>query len=258
MKQIKYLAIVIFLAPFFFVQSSLAQNAQSQPAQPPLLPQAGQQSEEVKKEKRFLLFFRKDAKKEQYLKEKRELSEKYQKERKEAREKYVHEKEEARKKKEAERNKSSAIMEEKRKNKELARDLIIKREKEIKTVHKTKRYVEVVTNENDPLFIAKANVLDSKTNFLKIKGVEIKYKLEVYNQTPKVINTVLIVWERKIPFSESQTVVKETKVSKPITPYEKRIIEYNDLDTTRQGETYKVKIANIIFEDGTQWKNPSL
>ena len=69
---------------------------------------------------------------------------------------------------------------------------------------------------------------------------------------------MLIIWERKIPFTETLTIQKETKISRPIVPYERRIVEYNDLDSKREGETYRVKIASVVFEDGTQWKNPVL
>ena len=60
-----------------------------------------------------------------------------------------------------------------------------------------------------------------------------------------------------MPFTEGLTILKETKISKPIIPYEKRIVQYNDLDSKRQGEEYRVKVAKIVFEDGTQWKNPA-
>jgi len=87
-------------------------------------------------------------------------------------------------------------------------------------------------------------------------NVELKFKLRLVNQTSKIIDSALIVWERQLPFTDKLTMIKETKISKPIVPYQKRTIEYNDLDSKREGETYKVKIAHIIFEDGTQWKNP--
>ena len=50
----------------------------------------------------------------------------------------------------------------------------------------------------------------------------------------------------------------EIKIAKPIVPYEKRIFEHNEPNSRRDGETYKVKIAKIVFEDGTQWKNPAV
>ena len=258
--------IVLFLFLFFVWAFALAQGTEPQPSQAPQVQQVVQPPQQP--QKRFLIFFKKDEAKEKYQKEKGELYKKYQKERKEAREQHLKqrkeeiekrkkERKEKRKKREAEKNISSAIKDKGWENKKLAMTLIKEREEEIKTVHKAKRHVEIITNESDPLYITKADVLDAKTSFLKIKEVEIKYKLEIHNQTPKIINSVLVIWERKIPFLESQTVIKETKISKPIIPYEKRVVEYNDLDSKREGEIYTVKIANIIFEDGTQWKNPS-
>lgn len=141
---------------------------------------------------------------------------------------------------------------------ELQMEEIYKREKEIRKAKYTKRYVEIVTNENDPIYIEDAAVQDSKTAFLKIKDVEFKYKVILKNQTPKIINSILIVWERGIPFTESLTISKPIKISKPMIPYERRTVHFNDNDSKRQGELYKVKVAKVIFEDGTQWRNPKL
>jgi len=99
-------------------------------------------------------------------------------------------------------------------------------------------------------------VKGAKTNFLKITDIELNYKIKIVNQTPKIINVTSVVWERSEPFTDvPSTVLKETKISKPIIPYEERIIEYIEKDTFRNGETYRVKIVKVIFEDGTQWKN---
>lgn len=130
------------------------------------------------------------------------------------------------------------------------------RKAEIKLTKKRKRHVEIITNENDPIYILDAEVKDSISDFLKIENVEFKYWLKLHNQTPKIVDSVFIIWERKIPFTESLTISKKTKISKPFIPYEKRVIEYNDLDSKREGESYSVKIARIVFEDGTQWLNP--
>jgi len=177
---------------------------------------------------------------------------------KEERERKKQEKAESRQKQKEERDAYKKTSEITRGNKLLARKAMNDRKKEIWEVKRLKRYVEVITNEEDPIYITKANVLDSKTEFLQVKDMEFQYKLKIKNQTPKIINSALIIWERKKPFSDSSTIMRETKISKPIVPYEERIVEYNELDSKRQGETYKVKITNVIFEDGTQWKNPVL
>lgn len=150
------------------------------------------------------------------------------------------------------------VQEEATKQKYIARALLKEREKEIKKAKKAKKLIEIVSLEEDPVYISDASVLKTKSTYLKLKDVELKYKLELVNQTPKIINSVLVMWERKIPFTETLTIIKETKISKPLIPYEKRIVEYNDLDSKREGETYKVKISSVIFEDGTRWKSPSL
>ncbi len=137
-----------------------------------------------------------------------------------------------------------------------AQKIIDKRESEVNEVKESKNVIEVISKEEDPLFIKKAQVLGGSTSFMKIKDVELKYQLELHNQTPKIINFALIIWERKLAFNDSQTLAREIKIAKPLTPYEKRIVDYNELDSQRQGETYSVKIAKIVFEDGTQWKNP--
>ena len=93
---------------------------------------------------------------------------------------------------------------------------------------------------------------------MKIKNIELKYRLELHNQTPKIINFALIIWEKKLAFNDTQTLAKQIKIAKPIVPYEKRIFEHNEPNSRRDGETYKVKIAKIVFEDGTQWKNPAV
>ncbi|MBI3590819.1 MAG: hypothetical protein HY094_05510 [Candidatus Melainabacteria bacterium] len=177
-------------------------------------------------------------------------------------EKQKKELEDFKKKREEEKTKEKNIekktLEETTKNQFIAKEEIDKRNKEIQKAKHTDKVVEVYTSEEDPLYILEAEVLDTKTKFLKLRNVDFKYKLRIQNQTPKIISSALIIWERKIPFTESLTINKETKISKPIIPYEKRLVEYNDIDSKRQGETYRVKIAKVTFEDGTQWKNPIL
>ena len=193
---------------------------------------------------------------EQQEKERNGLREKHKIEIKEARERYLKEKQEKKEQTKKVNSIKEKVTKESTKNKKIARDLIWERKKEVQKTTLADKLVEIISNENDPLFIRQAEVINARTEFLKIKNVESNYKIEVKNQTPKIINTVLIVWERKIPYDESLTIAKQTKVSKPLVPYEERVIEYNDLNSRREGESYKVKIANITFEDGTQWKNP--
>lgn len=215
----------------------------------------------TQKTKRHLFFFKRNELSEQQSKEKAELLEKQKKERNEIWEKHRQERIEAGKKlqeeKAKEENLNSKVMEIEIKNKQTTLTQIKERENKIMKAERAKNSIQVTTNENDPLYIVNAEVLDSKTNFLKIKNVEFKYKVELQNQTPKIINSVLLIWERKIPFTETLTISKETKISKPIIPYEKRIVEYNDLDSKREGEIYRLKVSKVIFEDGSQWANPA-
>lgn len=267
MKQIKIIFILIIST--MYIGAGIIYSVFAQEAEPPKQkksfsffhrnPEREIYQEERKKLRERHLQEQKEAN-EQYAKDLKQAEERYEQEKKQAIEKQKQEKEEAIVKEKIEKsiqeNVDKSKSQETLKNKDLAKNVLKEREKEIKKVKKLKRTVDVITNEGDPLFITDARVLNAKTSFLKIKDVELKYKLTVHNQTPKIISSALILWERKIPFGDSQRILKETKVSKPIIPYEKRVIEYNDLDSTRQGEVYKVKIANIIFEDGTQWKNP--
>lgn len=142
------------------------------------------------------------------------------------------------------------------KNSRIARKQIRERRKEIWKAKFLKRFVEVISKESDPIFIISAEVKNGKTAFLGVKNVEFKYRLKLVNQTPKIINSVLIIWEREVPF-RGLLIAKETRVSKPIIPYGKRVVDYNDLDSKREGESYKVKVARVIFEDGTEWINPA-
>ena len=249
-----------------------SQEAQSSPSPSPTQTPPQQQSQKQKL-KGNLFIWRRDEVLEKYRKEQSQLREKQKKERQEALERYRKEKQETRKKNIKERQEAQEKLKTERikekdistniqiqmeKNKESAKKLIDERRNEIRMVKKRKRYIEIVTSENDPLYIAEADIVNAKTQFLGVKDVEFTYKVKLQNQTPKIINIALIVWERQIPFTNKLTVVKQTKISKPIIPYEKRIVKYNDLDSKRDGETYKVKVAHIIFEDGTQWKNPSI
>ena len=216
---------------------------------------------ETKAEKRSFFFFKKNKEiaelEEKQRKEKKELKEKVKKDKIDQKEKAIAQKEELKKKRKVEETEKKSFTGKLNKYKQTARNEIYDRNKAIRKIRHSKKLIEIITSENDPLYIKKALVLDSKTNYLKIKDVEYKYKLELLNQTPKIINSALIIWERKTPFTESLTIMKETKISKPIVPYEKRIVEYNDLNSKREGESYRVKIAKILFEDGTQWKNPA-
>lgn len=184
--------------------------------------------------------------------ERAELNLKERKERSALREKQKIEKNELKQKQEARTAEVKKIRNEKME----AKGQINDRLEEIRKARWSKRSIEIITDENDPIYIVNADVIDGKTEFLKIKSVDYKYKLSLVNQTPKIINSVLIIWERKIPFTDTLTIAKRTRISRPIIPYEKRIVQYNDLNSKRDGETYRVKIAKVLFEDGTQWKNP--
>lgn len=184
--------------------------------------------------------------------ERAELLLKEKKERAALREKQKNEKNELKQKQEARTAEVKKIRNEKLEAKGQINDRLA----EIRKARWSKKSIEIITDENDPIYIVNADVLEGKTEFLKIKSIDYKYKLSLVNQTPKIINSVLIIWERRIPFTETLTIAKRTKISRPIIPYEKRIVQYNDLNSKREGETYKVKIAKVLFEDGTQWKNP--
>ena len=232
----KFCLIVFLLACACNVNKALAQEPQAAPPMP-------NEQQVTQEEKKKSIFFHT-----------KEEIDKIRQEREAAKQ----QKEQARAQLNIKRNLSKKIQEERLKNTGLAREHFFERRKEIRTTKKTDRFVEISRNEDDPLYIVNAEVLKDKTDFLGIKDIQFSYKVELLNQTPKIINTVLIIWERRIPFTESLTIAKQTKISKPITPYEKRIVKYKDLDSKREGEEYRVKIAKVIFEDGTQWKNPTL
>lgn len=220
-------------------------------------------TEKHKEETKELLDKQNKERKETYDKQKKERQEirvRQEKEKQESKEKLKQEQEELNKKKAIEKsieeNTKQKTYEEAQKNKNMAQEKDYERKKEVRKAKFSKRTVDIVTNESDPLYITEAEVLNSKTPFLKIKDVEFKYRARLHNQTPKIINSVLLVWERGIPFNESLTLAKETKISKPIIPYGKRTVEYNDLDSKREGEIYRLRITKVIFEDGTQWINP--
>jgi len=189
----------------------------------------------------------------------RELREKHSKELKELKEKQTKEKEELKQKLEEEeklkKEVKSQAHEERAKNYLITREQIRERKKQIWQARWKKRFVEIITNKSDPVFIISADIKNGKTDFLRIKNVEFNYWLRIQNQTPKIINSILLIWEREIPFRGS-AILRETRVSEPLVPYEKRVIKYNELDSKREGESYKVKVARVKFEDGTEWINP--
>ena len=150
------------------------------------------------------------------------------------------------------------ILETQTKTTETAKPQIQAREKEIKVADRSERIVEVITHELDPLYIKLAQVKKTKTKFLRMKHVDLEYRLDLVNQTPKIINFVLLTWERKISFSNVQTLSKQFKISKPLVPYKVEKFRFNEVDSKREGETYKAVINRIIFEDGTEWNNPAV
>ena len=238
-------------------QDSLNQllNNPPQPAPPLQLPPVQAASQQKQK---FHFFWVN----EQKNKQENDRREKHRKELEDLKNKQKQEIEDLKKKIETEKAQEAVlqkkVMKKQTESMLFTKKIIDERNKEIKEIKESANTVEVITNEEDPLYIKKAQVLESETNFMKIKDVEFKYRLELKNQTPKIINFVLITWERRLVFNDTQTLIKQVRVSKPIIPYEKRIVEYNELNSRRDGETYKVKIARIVFEDGTQWKNPAI
>lgn len=266
-RKILTITISLYLIISSFISTAKSQQEESQEieTQQVELPPVNETEQAIEKGRKkgfFSSLFRKREAKEETPSPEAELRAKHREELQELRQRQVDEKKELQEKEKIEKSKEKSLREKtlevKQKNRLLARKEYIGRKKEIRLVKKSNRYVEVITNQDDPLYIAEAGVLNSKTNFLKIKDVEFKYKIKVQNQTPKIINSVLVLWERNIPFIDTLTILKETKISKPIVPYEERIIEYNDLDSKREGEIYKVKIAKVVFEDGSQWQNPRL
>jgi len=249
-KTLGIIFIFIFLSALNQARSqdSLNNPTQPQPTQeaPKLtFPTQAQQkpSPEATKKKRFHFFWVDEQKNEQREKHNKELEELKKKQKQEIED--LKKKIETKKAQEATLQKK--VMEKQIESMSFTQKIIDERNKEVKEIKKTSNTVEIITNEEDPLYIKKAQVLESKTKFMGVKDIEFKYKLELYNQTPKIISFVLIVWERSLAFNNTQTLAKQVKVAKPITPYEKRIVEYNELNSRRDGETYKVKIAKIIF-----------
>ncbi|OGI08440.1 MAG: hypothetical protein A3F80_00620 [Candidatus Melainabacteria bacterium RIFCSPLOWO2_12_FULL_35_11] len=236
---------------------------QPSPPMPQIQPSPPMPPQPLLEEKRERFhFFWHNEQREKYRKELKDLKNRQKQEIEDLWKKRKQETEDLKKKIENDRAQEKAlkkkVMEKQTESMLAAQKTINERNKEVLEVKKSDNTVEIITNKEDPLYIQKAQVLKSKTEFMKIGDVDFKYKLELHNQTPKIINFVLIVWERKLAFNETQTLAKEIKVSKPIAPYENRIVEYNELNSKREGETYKVEIAKVVFEDGTQWKNPAV
>ena len=254
--------ILIFIVLLAFNQTSSQAQPQENPPDsapgqiaPPVLPEAPQgeaqgQQQVKSNKKKFHFFWVNEQKIEQKEKHKKELEDLVKKQKQET--------EELKKKIEVEKVQEKKTIEKQIETMTAVQKIIDERTKEVEEIKKSDNIVEVITNEEDPLYIKKAQVLKGTTNFMRIKDVEFNYKLELHNQTPKVINFAFIVWERRIAFNDTQTLAKELKIAKPIIPYEKRIVEYNELNSRRDGETYKVQIAKVVFEDGTQWKNPAV
>lgn len=135
---------------------------------------------------------------------------------------------------------------------------IKERRRQVNTAGRRYKFVDFYTSPEDPLVITEAEVKPSKTEFLSVKDVSLRYRVKLRNQTPKIVNSVSVLWERKVPFSNDTTISRETNISKPIIPYDDRVVEYNENDTKRNGEIYKVFVSKVLFEDGTQWRNPDL
>ena len=252
MNHTKKISILSFLTCALFLFSIGLVTSQEQAQQLPPTPPQQEQSKQAPNEREQL--------REKQTKEREELRNKLAQGKKEAREKQIKERQEAkeklRKKREKELLVKGKVKEQWRKNKATSTKLIKEYNEKILNVKKRGKFIEVITNENDPVYILDARILKTRTDFLGIKDVEYKYRVRLHNQTPKIINSLLLAWERKIPFIDTQTIAKEFRVSKPITPYEKRVVDYNEIDSKRNGESYKVKIIRVIFEDGSQWKNP--
>ena len=243
-------AILIFTILLSMFNKARSQDSANQPNNLPLPPIGVQQNPIAKKKKRFHFFWQNEQK------------ERYKQELENLKNRQKLETEDLKKKQEAEKAREvilqKKVMEKQTENMLIAKKTIEDRTKEIEEIKHSNNTVEVISSKEDPLYIKKAEVLNTKTKFMEIKDVDFNYKLELHNQTPKIINFALIIWERRLPFNNTQTLAKEVQVAKPITPYEKRIVEYNELDSKRNGETYKVRVVKIVFEDGTQWKNPAV
>jgi len=140
--------------------------------------------------------------------------------------------------------------------KKVAKGQIKERKKKLWKLRWRKKVVKVTSSEEDPVYIYYAKVKKGKSEFLKLADAELSYKVKIKNQTPKIINQVQILWKRKKPFTDDLTVARETNVARPLLPYKKRTIVYNEFDSKRQGEIYDVRVVKVVFEDGTQWTNP--
>lgn len=211
--------------------------------------------EESQEKEKFFLFKKLDAFK-QKRKEAKELREKHLQERKELKERQKTELEEKRKERIEEKKRKKEIEKENKAKSIEFENKLQARQNEIEKAKKTDKQVTILSSKEDPIYIERAEVIkDAKTKYLAMKGIELSYKIKIKNQTPKIINWFSFTWQRSLPFDDTQTFDKITKISKPLVPYEDRIIQYNELDSGREGEIYLVKINTVVFEDGTQWKN---
>ena len=199
--------------------------------------------EKQKEEKKSLLGKKQEERKRQ-RKEKKNLRKQQKTEQKQALEKKREER-----KKVIEQKKSEA------EKKRETRHALSEQKREIRKAKRAQKVVSITTKENDPIVILDASIKKSKTDFLKIKGVELEYKVKIKNNTPKIINLFTVIWGKGIPTSSSLPQEVETKIAKPLIPYEERIVKYNEVDNERQGETYSVKVKKVMFEDGTEWQN---
>jgi len=115
--------------------------------------------------------------------------------------------------------------------------------------------VEIINDTSSPMRLVSADVKDKGTSLLKMKGLEHAFVAKLYNNSGKRVLAYQLVWQRHLPFEEYAEQDVRVNNLNPVKPGASDELEFRKPIHYRKDAFYKVLVAKVLFDDGTEWKS---
>lgn len=115
--------------------------------------------------------------------------------------------------------------------------------------------VEIIHDDKAPIKIMTADVKDKGTSLLKMKGLEQAFTTRAYNNSGSKVMAYQLVWERHLPFEDyAEQDIRINNINS-VQPGDDDTLEFRKPIHYRKDAFYKVFVAKVLLQDGTEWKS---
>ena len=113
--------------------------------------------------------------------------------------------------------------------------------------------ITICEEEDAPVQITKAKILDKGTDLLKIKRLEHSFITEATNLSEKEVLSYQIVWSRRLPFADYDVYQMRTNSVSPVAPGAEDKLVFRKPIHYRHDAYYEACVSKVMFSDKEEW-----